>query len=442
MSRLCLGTFLTAIKLCASKYGFAQGRDFREMFSSFWYGYNPKDDMIVHIVGGRKNPSPSFVDEINKIESSQYSGLGDNFANIERRIDSEGKELLVKLFDYLVSSDDTISEEMEVDLVNRTTKACFPGNCVNLSSMMAGLFLYVVKHTNNIGNQKYVKEINAIYNSECGVKIQNEAEAQAQESIIDNLLSKNKHTDDDEEKTNSISEKNIIRAKEFLIKHETESSMIPLCQMAYVYSPHHNHIRPMYTEFALLPKCSRDYILAQCNEEDLTDVTDLHLYEGLDQLCEDMSDYSLSSERYLYAVQQYLPKAFSIYAGESIEHHDMYSFIRLYKSKTNPFDMGPYSSLDTYIADYLWMKEHRIETNALPPMDYLWSKEDFASCSGDNLSFWLCQFIIAACNNLYSYINANNYTCIDPSSAERQEDLFYFTLYAIYEYYCCHTNIY
>ena len=97
---------------------------------------------------------------------------------------------------------------------------------------------------------------------------------------------------------------------------------------------------------------------------------------------------------------KYFPASFR-YASYGISKYEKYSFRRLVISKIlSPFPCAECCSLDSYIDDYLYIKENKVDIDASKPMDYLWSSMNFASCSEEDLLYWLCQFIICACNNL------------------------------------------
>lgn len=241
--------------------------------------------------------------------------------------------------------------------------------------------------------------------------------------------------------TDGMDESDEIQAKSFLINHEKERELIPLCQIALLYSPAHKHIRSMYTEFILLPKRIQRYILKECGAEILADMDSLHSDESIDWLCDDLDVFELSSKCYLYMFDQYLYRAFHYYSECSIKGYDNYSFITLCKHDFSAIMNNDHNSLDKYIDDYLWMQDNKIKTEALPPMDYLWLEKDFGSCKEKDLTYWLCRFVIDACNNLLPRVKEKEfyYIVVNDQYAETQEDLYYCALNALYNLYLCHT---
>lgn len=74
-------------------------------------------------------------------------------------------------------------------------------------------------------------------------------------------------------------------------------------------------------------------------------------------------------------------------------------------------------------------------------MDYLWIEKDFGSCKEEELTYWLCRFVIGVCNNLFYRINKTDLDLlfVDDQYAETQEDLYYCVLHALYNLYLSHT---
>ena len=139
--------------------------------------------------------------------------------------------------------------------------------------------------------------------------------------------------------------------------------------------------------------------------------------------------------------EKYLHCAFDYYSECDISKYDNYSFTRLCKSSLKLFEnVG--SPIDAYIDDYLWIKDNKMQTDALPPMDYLWHEKNFGTCHEEELTYWLCRFVIDVCNNLYHRIKKSEIDLlyVDDQYAETQEDLYYCALIALYNLYLCHTQ--
>ncbi|MCR5718935.1 MAG: hypothetical protein K6F84_00060, partial [Lachnospiraceae bacterium] len=194
------------------------------------------------------------------------------------------------------------------------------------------------------------------------------------------------------------------------------------------------------TEFILLPKIVQRLILKSCNADIMINIDSLHIGKAIEFFCNDLEKYELSSKRYFYMFDQYLYRAFNYYSNHDISIYDNYSFARLLKPSLSSFEKMNFSSIDAYIDDYLWLKENKPEVEAMPPMDYLWTEKDFGSCNEEDLTFWLCRFVIDACNNLFHRIKTCDFDYVDvyDQYAETQEDLYYCTVNALYNHYLCH----
>ena len=226
-----MGTLLTAIKKCAIKEGFVQSRVYSEMFSFLGYEKDMDDSFIGHIVRGAKNPPLEMLDNINNLYPEEYSKIISCFDGVSSRIDASKIALFGKIIKKIADGDTEISDETKVDLVNGTAKKDLPGNLDNLSSFIAGIYIYVIKYTDNKNKTKYVKEIDDRFLAEILSEINDNA---PEKSRVPN---------------GNIEEKDEIAAKSFLIKHENEKELISLCQIAFSYKPLHQHVRSMYTEY-------------------------------------------------------------------------------------------------------------------------------------------------------------------------------------------------
>ena len=169
-------------------------------------------------------------------------------------------------------------------------------------------------------------------------------------------------------------------------------------------------------------------------------IDSLHLEEAIDLFCDDLEKYELSSKSYLYTFDQYLHRAFNYYPDHNIKIYNNYSFRRLLNPSIRALENMEFSSIGAYIDDYLWLKENKPEFEAIPPMDYLWIEKDFGSCNEEDLTYWLCRFVIDACNSLFHRVKTCDfdYVYVYDQNAETQEDLYYCAVNALFNHYLCH----
>ncbi|WP_034450040.1 hypothetical protein [Butyrivibrio sp. AE2032] len=421
-----MGTFLKSVKLCAVKRGFVQKIIFQDLFSSIDYDYAPDESLIGHLVRGAKNPSPAFIEKINNMDSQKYFEIAGCMDIVADKIDPNKVKLLEKLLKRILDEDDSIAQDTIVDLINGTAKQDFPGKYETLSSLLAGVFLYVIKNTDNKNQTDSVKEIDDNFIAEI-----------ISETIVVNTSSTEKND------TNDFCENEELQARRFMIRYENKKELIPLCQIAYVYNPTHNYERTMYTEYNLFSENVREYILNRCDASISININELHWEEGLSLLCDDLEKYELSSHQYIYLFRQYFPK-FQYYSSLKISNYEIYTFKRIITSKKAAVHLGlALCSLDAYIDDYLWLKENNQECNYPKPMDCLFVSKSFSNCPEEDVIFWLCRFVIDACNNLSSRIigKPTHVDCFD-ENAETIEDLSLSALLALYRHYAIHQNNY
>lgn len=426
MSKLCLGTYLTAIKRCAVKNGFTQKTVFKDMFESIDREYEPNEDMIGHLVRGAKNPSMDFINTINDIVPDNFSKIADCMDSVASKIDPNKIDLFIKILKKIIDEDDSIADDTVVDLVNGTTKKEFPGKYDSLSSLLAGVFIYVIKNTDNKNQTNYVKEIDNDFIAEVKAKETIKADVLTSESVI-----------------NYSSENEELRIRKFLIQYEELKEMIPLCQIAYAYDPNHNYARTMYTEYNLFSEEARKYILDQCDASNMIDIKTLNWEAGLSLLRDDVEAYDLAAPNITYMLGQYFPK-FRYYPTHVITNYDENSFKRIFTSKMiSVFPGSKYCNLDKYIDDYLWTKENQVNSENSRPMDYLCNSKLLRICPEEDVVFWISRFIIDACNNLSPKIVGKSILadCFD-KNAETIEDLSLSAMFALHKHYQFHNNIF
>ena len=146
MSKLCLGTFFTAINVCVSENSFKQGEDFRNIFGLIDPDYDPSPDLVSKFVRGVRTPSKAFISAVNRYEPDQYKELCFCMDDLANKINTQSEILLAKTITKIANGDETISDDVIVDLVNGTMKKDLPGNYEDLSSFLTGVFLYVIKN--------------------------------------------------------------------------------------------------------------------------------------------------------------------------------------------------------------------------------------------------------------------------------------------------------
>lgn len=340
----------------------------------------------------------------------------------------------------IIQEDESIKDETIVDIVNNTTKEQLKEKQHSLNSFLAGLFIYIVRYTNNQKMQNEVKVINHAF----VFRVEPPAGFINNSQTTENTISTQANTELSEELSEFLIDKDIVNidyeavvlsAKEFLLKYENALGLVPLCQMAYVCKPHHKHCRQMYTEYSLLAEEDRAYILEYCECIEISNVNKEIIGTSLKAFINDVEKYDLSEKRFLYIFNQYYPRIIEYYANRKIDMYDLESFIRLYtQSSSKVFELSEYSTLDQYIYDYLWFRINEPLKEMMRPLDYLWFIKRLDSCKEFDLTFWACRFIIDACNNINVKNTIENIpqTFVEEYLLETQEDMYYYSLVCLY----------
>lgn len=239
---------------------------------------------------------------------------------------------------------------------------------------------------------------------------------------------KNKST---KENSNKLIKRDItIRVKEFLIKHEDELALLPLCQIADNINPLHKHHRQMYNDYLLLENDEKEKLLKK-QELPVVDFKDNWLSKSLELFKGDVDDNKLRKDRdLLYEGAKYLHRALN-YSENEIDCIDPYVFTIPVESPTMRKLLGAESieaTLGRYIERYL---EKNIVTEE--PLDLLWEKMDLGHCSQEVMCFWTMRFIISACVFMPLYKDSSE--AIDETCIETMEDMYYYALYQLWSRY-------
>ena len=95
------------------------------------------------------------------------------------------------------------------------------------------------------------------------------------------------------------------------------------------------------------------------------------------------------------------------------------------------------------MGDYFYFKEADPGRKIIPPGDYMWDVCDLGGCPEDEMTFWVCKFIIVCCTRI-SYEkqeppSAANFEdvfwdadYVDYNKISTMEDLYYYALYWLY----------
>lgn len=414
---LCLGTFLQLIIDCSNmNQKEIVGLIMNNIDSSF---DDTNDSLISDIVRCVKNPPKKLCEKLKWMEKEQFSEITEIFIEVVPYIIPnklyELKQGLLKL----VKDDQTIKDSTVVDLVNEVTKDQLSGNENPIESILAGLFIYIMKYTKNTTNRT-------------GKKAQGSAINKAENHPIVVEMSSSEPA----EKIAVESEDIFRAAQDFCLKYEKELALLPLCQIAFNIDPLHNNVRSMYTDYIRCPQKVKEAILRIKKIPKLTFSKDW-VDKAIDHYKSLIDQYELSTREFLYDGAKYLHRAFDYYSDYPVDNPNPYIFERPFNSTSNRYiGIDCPSSIGFYIDDYFWYKKSDPSHYVQPPMDYLWNRCNLGGCDEPEMTFWVCRFIISSSfkigDNSTDIEEFWDLVPIDEQLLGTQEDMYYYALLQLY----------
>lgn len=423
---LCLGTFLTAIRLCkASSVGMQTMVE--TMMKSIYTDFDQYSDnsLCSNLVRGIKNPPDYVYQALNEMKSD-YKIIRDRLTEGDTFLDLNREDDLRKIIIKIVEEDTFIKDNVVVELYSGTKKADLRAHNKDIFSFLTGIFVYVLKNTDNKNKREDVRCINEGYLDE----------AQKEVVLMNGIIEK-KYV---ESVTISAADDVSTEARKFCAKYESEISLLPLAQIAFCVDPIHNNVRKMYTDFCLCTEKVRREII-RLKELPWIETDGEWIDKCISQIDKDMQDKGYISRSLLYEGAKYFHRAFLLYSEERIKEYSPQVFELLDKSYVGL--LGPYNDLEKYVGDYFYFKEADPERKIIPPGDYMWDVCDLGGCPEDEMTFWVCKFIIVCCTRI-SYENqeppsAANFEdvfwdvdYVDYNKISTMEDLYYYALYWLY----------
>lgn len=162
MKKMCFGSFATVLSKCK-----APSVTQKELIGRMLLMVNPKyditaDDVAVSaLVRGKNNLSDDvtlYLDGASASFRNVFAGM------IVPMLDANRKSNIVLAFKDILEEDTDIDDHTVIELVNGLTKADFiKRDSIVFDELIAGLFLYVAKYTDNHNKKKFIDEITDAY---------------------------------------------------------------------------------------------------------------------------------------------------------------------------------------------------------------------------------------------------------------------------------------
>jgi len=433
MKKLCFASYAKILVACKA-VGVTQTTLIAQVITSFcgtldaWNIENSAT--ISSIIKGNKN-LPSYV-PVNARNCNPVDVI-DFFTNkIIPLLDDSKLDNLVLCLKDIIRNDNNIGSKTIVDSVSKRTKDELL-NCEeeNLAKFLVGILLYIAKNTNNKDCAETIKSITPDYIDSFNVRYDiTVTESKKEEQKTDAFLAPDGFIFDEE-----TSEK----ARLFCIEYEEDLHLLPLCEIAADVNPEHKHVRQIYTAFIRQNKKTQKLILVRKSIKPYEFKKRNWIDDYVKCFEKEINGKGLSSINFLYDGAKYFHRAFYSYATFSPPKIDPFVFSRKYVSELFPNLLG---NLRSVIDDYLFGKENHPNDKNEPPFDRLWGELHLATIEENQLTFWVCRFIIDVCHYLYGFDRDKEYDgnwkykdCIECEKLETLEDLYYYALFLLYKSY-------
>ena len=156
---LFLGSLLSIVVECKNNIATQ-----RSIVSSFMKSLDPdypdeNNEMSTHLAGGGKNPGDYIIKGVEELTSEDYPHIEEYFLeNVIPLIKENEIGTVVKSVYLLIRDDTDINDETVVDIINGTQKKNLVVKSDRIASFLAGVFLYVLKNTENRQKKGFAKE--------------------------------------------------------------------------------------------------------------------------------------------------------------------------------------------------------------------------------------------------------------------------------------------
>lgn len=424
MNKLCLSTYLSVLVLHNSSKKASQTKILNGLIKSICTKPETIDKYLTsHIKCGRRNLPLPIKDNLEEINYQNPHFLENFKSNVEIFL-HPGKHVdICKILRIIALNDNVIAKGSTIDFILQTKK----GDLSPIESpldFIAGVFLYVLR-TNNDDTTEYAKMTTAEY---CKNAIQ-------EFNALTNMRSSY---------TNSGTIGNTIdsdipsQAKSFCRKYEDSIELLPLCQIANIINPIHNHINKMYSDYCDCSNELKKQIMKEI-ECPMIQVDDEYtLYRLLRNFSDDIEKLGLASTNKTYMFPQYVIKSLEYEKLDPIDINP-----NLFPLRPSKLISGQKAStLSRFISDYLYYKD-KDTFKALPiPFDWMWDNFSFGSCPESDLITWLNLFIISSCPYIQKPPKDKKRKHKSPKipniyNAKTIEDLHFLALLWLYDTYLC-----
>ena len=424
MSKLCLSTYLNVLTIYKCPQDSGQKKILNALIKCLCDNPEPINAQDVsHIKSGERN-LPRIVRDKLQERNYQHPHYLENFkSNVEYLLDPNKTIEIYKALRFIALNDNDIGEDCVIDYISQSPKRDlnYTGNYLDF---IAGVFLYVLRLKND-KTKEYAAEITENY---CKKAVQEY-----------DTLAKKVSLSTNNDTFEIIMDSDIpSQAKSFCRKHEDSIELLPLCQVANIVNPIHQHVNKMYSDYCDFSDELKKQIMQEIDCPMIYSDDKNMFYHLLGNLTDDVEALGLASKDKTYMLTQYVVK--TLYY-EKIELADPNPSI-FPKAPSKLFPNIKTSTLSQFISDYLFFKDKNMGVTIPIPFNWMFTNLNFAYCPESELIPWLNLFIISSCYNIpkpISNVKNKKDNPILPTLYDIKtiEDLHFLALLMLYDTYLC-----
>ena len=438
----CLGSIISIVYECRTT-GITQAKIVTEFFRSFDENNEEiGNEDASNIASGKRNPPAIVMEPLKKLKPDSYASVATYITNkIIDLIKENERDVVKDTIIMMIQEDPDIRDNTIVEVVSGISKCDLKARADDLGTLIAGVFLYVLRNTQNTSRNAKKKAQEYLTKVRDGIgTVKRSTAAMQSESIIGVNVEKSGYTSRELE---LMEEKITQEATAFCIKYDEKRNFIPLCHIVSVTNPTKQHIREMFNEYCTCTASAKKKIL-ELNDVKETKITNKDWWwKYLSNFEQDYKKYELGSDRYLYSFGQYFHRLLN-YRDYPVDIHRYRVFqIKVQTPLLKGFPNYKHD-IDGVIDEYIYYKNYDEYKKLLePPMDYLWRSLDLGGCKECELCIVLALFIIGTCRcipnagqeQIEEQMGQYTYSGPGANNVETAEDLFYLTLLYLYETY-------
>lgn len=228
-------------------------------------------------------------------------------------------------------------------------------------------------------------------------------------------------------------------AHKFLIDNEEERDFLTWCVMAANLYRHEKHTRKIYTNFCRCSEELQNEILrvAQFNIRTI-DNTDW-LDRSIEALRNDIKNYELGREDFLYDNGKYFRRAFERYRDTKWEDTPRtFEPINQFNQFCNIFFSDGKLTIGDYIDEYfhLYIEKSKLcLTKPEPPFDYVWQSQKLSIADEETVCRWMMDLVYHTTMIMHSRKTNHSVSCMEDKTdaqATTFEDRYFETLLLLY----------